>query len=88
MSHSSWTTQDELTFIDALGTHVEVDRRGPRESAPALARLVELLQGYLEGCQLRQRWEGMSSDVVIRHAEERLAAVREALRQERASQAG
>jgi hypothetical protein len=62
----SWSTKDELKFIDNIGTF------GDRPSG----RLV-LLEGYLRGVRQRRDWGGMNKSEILSHASAELDRVRE-----------
>jgi hypothetical protein len=62
----SWSTKDELKFIDNIGTF------GNRP----FGRLA-LLEGYLRGVRQRKDWGGMDKSEVIAHASAELDRVRE-----------
>jgi hypothetical protein len=62
----SWSTKDELKFIDNIGTF------GDRP----LGRL-DLLEGYVRGMRQRRDWSGMDRPEVLAHASAALDIARE-----------
>ncbi len=62
----SWSTHDELSFIENLGRYSFAGRR---------ATVEEMLRGYLEGVRQRQAWELMDRNKIIAQAEKVLAEV-------------
>lgn len=58
LGNSTWTTTDEIAYLDNLGTHSE----------PPLDRVM-LLHGYLTALQLRPRSRYLDFDVLREHAE-------------------
>ena len=62
--HASWTTKNEIDFIKKIGTG----------SFSTISRKVKstsrrkLLKGYINGCKLRDNWEGIDKDQIIAYA--------------------
>ena len=55
---TTWTTTDELRFIDGLGTFMPLEDRRPRET---------LLRLYREALLRRVNWGEMSRKEVLRY---------------------
>lgn len=59
----TWTTRDELSFIDSLGTRAWV----PSPKAFSEERRLDYLLGYREGLKLRVHWAPISRTEVEAH---------------------
>lgn len=59
----TWTTRDELSFIDALGTGAWV----PYPKPFSAERRLDYLLGYREGLKLRVHWAPISRAEVEQH---------------------
>jgi len=55
------STNDELLFLDAIGKHVESDKDEFKDERV-------LLKKYIKAASLRKDWNGMSKEVIIKHA--------------------
>jgi hypothetical protein len=62
----TWSTTDEIRFINGLGHHRD------RRNLPSIEKKLALLHGYLEGCKLRSDWTGLDREEITRYAEHRL----------------
>lgn len=63
-----WTTQEELRYLDAIGTH--------SESAIVTSKTkAELLRNYLRAASLRSEWGMIAKEVVMLAAEEMLREI-------------
>lgn len=59
-----WTTQDEIQYLNTIGTHtVDYD---PGKSV-SVARKVMLLRGALEGYSKRNRWGNLDKNKIVAH---------------------
>lgn len=61
----TWTTADEMEFIQGLGTHC------PTKHLPARTRQ-EYLQQYIEASRLRQCWGNLNAERILAYAVELL----------------
>ena len=57
----SWSTNDELDFLDNIGTFALIP-----------GNPLKLLRGYLKGAAQRANWGSMDEDIVIAHATKRI----------------
>lgn len=62
---TKWGTASELRFIESLGT-------GKWSNRFVLGNefRIEMLKGYLEGLELRKRWDGIDKKIVKEFAED------------------
>jgi nicotinic acid mononucleotide adenylyltransferase len=64
MNQTTWTTADEILWLDSIGkNHVHT-----REMAPAA-----LLARYLEGAARRRNWANLDRQKILRYAVQRHA---------------
>jgi hypothetical protein len=70
----TWRTSDELRHVDRLGYHTV-------PHAKTVEERIKLLEGYLEGISLRQKWgPEMQPEVIRRHTENVLNELREMIK--------
>ena len=55
------STNDELLFLDKIGKHVESEKDEFKDSK-------RLLKKYIQASSFRKDWNGMSKEVIIKHA--------------------
>jgi hypothetical protein len=66
-----WTTKDEKTFLDGLGSYRETGYSYRTGDAPQSR--TELLRRYIEIAPNRQRWGQIDPYVAVEHARHALA---------------
>jgi hypothetical protein len=71
-----WTTKNEMSFIDHLGTHA------PLRLALTPASKLAVLTGYADGIQLRRDWGEMDAHKVANYVNYKIAALKAAFRKE------
>jgi len=60
-------TEQELRFIDSIGTNTE-------QALGGLITREQLLEGYRAGCRKRTNWDKIDKHVVAQHTHEALLA--------------
>lgn len=76
MSEYRWTTEDEIDFLDNIGTFC-VAGDGRRIAVP-LGRRVALLWGYRAACDQRAVWGEIDAQRVSEHADDLIVALQRA----------
>jgi len=63
----TWSTKDEIRFINGLGSHANPKRVIPPEEK------LEYLKRYRRGIELRRVWTGINSTEVKQYTDQRIA---------------
>lgn len=75
----TWSTSDELNFIDWLGTGT-FTKQSPLTSHAARDRLA-LLRGYRSGFQLRTNWENLDPKKIEAHLNHLIKSIEQSTNQ-------
>ncbi len=68
----TWTTGDEIKYLNNIGTHTPP--KGGRPRRVSTKEKILLLEGALEGYSKRSRWGDIDRQTVVAHAEKLLAS--------------